>query len=703
MSKIVYPKTKKQKNTEVLHGKIVEDDYRWLEDDENEEVVLWQSKQNDLADSILSNWPDREKLRQEIYRAMLVDHDVENYNLDALNDWKKIDHSLEFDTLLPEFRPEHIFHVGKLQDAQQAVLFATKKLTGEKEILVNPNEIHPQAALDWFYPSPDGKYVAYGVSTGGDEQSVLSIIESNTKKILPDTINFTSFAKLTWLADSSGFYYSGGKSTDFIDAEKWVFFHKLGDESKKKAEEIRLKDPYVSPVLSEDGRYIMVNYSWEKPCAAYYQDRWGEKKWKSFLQDLNGESYGHFYGNNFFVLTNDNADRGRIISIPMDSVEDKSTWKEIVAESKAILQQFIIVEDYIVLSELYNAQSRLRIKNLKTNEDKIVELPGMGLIEPGGAPDTSPFNSDGKDVYFCYSTFTEPTGIYRYNLNNQKLEALDLESDIDLSHLTTKLCIYPSKDQAQVPLYLVYRKDLDLTKTHNVLLNGYGGWNINTAPSYIGTGRNCVLPFVEAGGIYAFACLRGGNELGRSWWLEGRREKKQNTFDDFYAAGEFLIEQAYTTKEKLAIIGASNGGLLTATAVTQRPDLFKVAVLEVPLTDMIRAVKDPYLSSYKVEYGDPEDPELFEVLISYSPVHNVIQDTNYPATFILSGENDIRCQPWNGRKMAALLQEATSGSSPILLKVVSGGHGPGLSLSETVERRLDMLGFIMRELDMKTK
>jgi prolyl oligopeptidase len=384
----------------------------------------------------------------------------------------------------------------------------------------------------------------------------------------------------------------------------------------------------------------------------------------------------------------------------MDTIENKNTWKEIVTESEAVLRQFIVIGDNLVLSELYHAHSRLRVISLENGREEIVQLPGMGLIASDGAPDCCPFSAEGDNIYFCYETFVQPSCVYTYNLKTKELKDQGKAPESDLSRITVRQVYYPAKDGAQVPLYLVYKHDLDLTRPHPVLLHGYGGWNINPAPAYIGTGRTCVLPVVEAGGIYAFACLRGGCELGRKWWQDGRREKKQNTFDDFYAAAEYLIREGMTSPEQLAVIGASNGGLLTAVAVTQRPDLFQVVVSEVPLTDMIRALKDPYLSSYTEEYCDPGDPEMLPVLMSYSPLHHIKAGSAYPATFVLSGKNDVRCQPWNGRKLAAHLQNATRSEAPILLRVASGGHGPGLSLQEEVERRTDILGFIMQHLEM---
>ena len=673
----------KKQLVEHPHGTLGDDHCRWLETD-TPEVLLWEQQQNSVTDDHLGGWHGREALRQAIYRGI-------SYN--------ETDHP--FGSSLPVFCNNKVFYTGRLKEEQHTVLFAMNQTSGVQEILVNPNDMGEDSDLDWFYPSPDGEYVAYGISRHGDEQSVLYIIETSTGTILPERIPFTSFCRISWLPDSSGFYYSGGIASDLENAEKWVFFHQLGCGIASEAEEVRLFDPYVSPQVSPCGRYLTVNRSWEKPCTAFYKERMSKAGWKPFLSDLEEETYGHFYNSCYYVLTTNGADRGRIVSIPMETADDRNTWKEIVPESQAVLQQFAIVDEHIIISELYNAYSRLRIISIEKRDEKLVELPGFGLIEIPGAPDSSPFSVNEKNVYFCYTTFLEPSRVYKYDLESGLLEAVGQENNLDLSHLTVEEVFYPSMDGTEVPMYLIYKKSTDFSCSHNVLLHGYGGWNLNIAPSYIGEGRTCVLPFVESGGIYAFACLRGGCELGRSWWQNGRREKKQNTFNDLYAAAEYLISKGLTTPRQLAAMGASNGGLLTAVAVTQRPDLFQAVVSEVPLTDMIRALQDPYLSSYKVEYGDPDELEMYDILMSYSPVHNVANETAYPATFILSGKNDIRCQAWNGRKFAALLQLATSSNNPVLLKIAEGGHGPGISLTAEVERRLDVLCFIMKYLGME--
>ncbi len=683
-----YPDTKKTAVSDIIHGKYVADPYRWLEPD-SEDVVLWDNKQNAFTEKYLRSWPDYAALEDKI-RCYLETSDspgeVENgYGLQ-----------------LPQFLGSYMFQVQDRVGKRQPALFRRKSYDQEWKLLIDPDKIERGSALDWHYPSPDGRYVAFGLSKGGDEQSVLYLVETESGKLLPELILYTSFCRLAWLPDSSGFYHSAGLANDFVNAKKYLFFHRLGCQFSEQ-EAIDFNDIYISPVLSEEGRYLVVNVNWEMPKASWYKDRYGDNVWKPFLNDLDGESFGEFYKDRYLVLTTDNAPRGRVVSVPIENASDRGSWQEIVPESDSVLQHIKVVGRHIIISELYSAHSRLRVLSLDKGSEKLVKLPGMGLIQYSGAKDSSPFSVDGSKVYFVFETFTEPARLYCYDLKSGELKASSPPPAIDLSHIKVSQRYFPSKDGIKIPLYLVHRRDLDLTTPQNLLLSGYGGWNFIPAPCYVARTRNFVLPFLEAGGICAYPGIRGGCEFGREWWFRGRRKHKQTTYDDFYAAAEYLIGKEITEASKMAIYGASNGGLLVAVALTQRPDLFEAAVAEVPLTDMIRSMKDPYMQSYIAEYGDPYDPEMLSCLLAYSPVHNVTRGTAYPGALFLSGYSDVRCQVWNSRKMVALLQEATISEKPVLFKALSGGHGPGLSLDELVERKKIILAFIMKMLNMKTR
>lgn len=590
-------------------------------------------------------------------------------------------------------------------------------------MLVDPNRLAEGSVIDWYHPSPDGEHVAYGISRHGDEQSVLHVIASRSGEILPVRVPHTSFSRVAWLPDGGGFYYSGGIAPDHVDAEKRLFFYSLADTAgtPREAEPLHLGDPYVSPYVSPDGRYVVVNVSWEKPRAAYYLDRHAHDGWRPFLRDLDGESFGTFVGNTFYALTTHDAPRGRIIAIPMATAEDPATWVEVVPEGETVLRHFVPVGDQLLISELHEASSRLRlvtpaaglaqdggeVSNPGTPAghsegpppERVIELPGPGLIQGTGALDSSPFSVDGNAVCFGFETFTRPATTYRLDLATGGLEAQDAAAE--LSQLTVRLEWCESEDGTRVPYYVVHRADLDRSRPQPTLIYGYGGWNLINGPEFVGLGGSGVLPFLEAGGVYVSAVLRGGGEFGRDWWQAGRRRQKQNTFDDLYAVAEHLIGRGATTPARLAVWGRSNGGLLTAVALTQRPELFGAVVSEVPLTDMLRALDHPYLASYRVEYGSPHDAEMFPVLRAYSPVHNVTPGTRYPATLILCAESDLRCQPWNARKLAAHLQAATASPAPVLLRTAPGGHGGALETDHLVARCTDVLTFVMQQLGMR--
>jgi prolyl oligopeptidase len=683
MPKLAYPAARRDDVVDVLHGLPVRDPYRWLEAN-TPEVLAWQIEQTALCQSVLDQWPDRDRLRQAIRAALLA-------GASQAGD-------------LPVFQGPFAFHAGSMPGAQQSVLWVSEG-DDEQRVLVDPNALEAGSALDWYFPSPNGEFVAYGISRHGDEQSVLHVIETRTGRVLPERIPHTSFCRVAWLPDSSGFYHSGNQASDLEDAEKWLFFHRLGDQAASAPEPVRFNKPHLIPRLSSDGRHLMVIAGWEDMRVAYYLDRQGEAGWQLAMLNKDGESAGQFVGDRFLALTSYGASRGRIVAFPPHGAADESTWTEILPESKAVLRHFVEVDGRLVISEMHEAISRVRVVYLDGQEEKIIPLPEMGLMRGAGDLTNTPFSVQGHTVYFVYSTFTEPKRLYALDLDSLELKPLGAEPAAELSHLQVRQIPYSSQDGTRTSMFLVHRKDLDLSKPNPALLHGYGGWNVVPVPGYVGGtlgggAVRCVLPFLEAGGIYAFANLRGDATFGRAWWHGGRCLTKQNTFDDFYAAAEHLIASGLTTADELAAFGASNGGLLAGASVTQRPDLFKAVVAEVPVVDMVREVIDPYLKPYAIEYGDPDDPDMLRALLGYSPVHNVREGERYPATLIVSGTSDIRCPPWHGRKLAALLQHATASDAPILLNVGYGGHGLGLPLDASIERHALVVGFVMQQLGM---
>lgn len=649
----------------------------WLEA-RSSAVAAWDRQQNDATDTALAAWEDREALR---------DYYASSIRLEA-----------EGGESQPTFRGAYRFYRKRPAGRQRPALYAA----GEAGVtlLVDPNDTSAETNLDWFHPSPSGSYVAYGVSQGGDEQSVLHVVDVSTGRDLGIAVPHTSFANVAWLPDESGFYFGGGDASDHVNARKRLRFLSLATRAASEAEPIELDDPYVNPQLSADGRYLVVNVSWEKPRAAYYRDLGSGGPWKPFMSQLEGESYGTFAGDTFYALTTSDAPRGRVLAIPMRHADDPTHWTEVVREGDAVIRSVNVVADQLVLTELHGGGSRIRVVSLEDGTTNTPDLPGTGSIDATGGIDTSPFSVAGSHCYFTFDRFERPPEVFRLDLTDMTVEpaaAPGSEAAPPAISVTAGACA--SADGTCVPYFLVHRNDVDLSTPQPTLMYGYGGWNVAAGPEWLG--GSGVMPFVEAGGVYVSASLRGGSELGRDWWLAGRREAKQNTFDDLYAVAEHLISSGIADPARLAVSGRSNGGLLTAVAATQRPDLFSAVVSEVPLTDMLRALDHPYLTSYREEYGDPHDPAFAEILRAYSPVHNVRDGVAYPATLILSAASDLRCQPWNGRKLAALMQSATSGEAPVLLRVAPGGHGGSLTVDRWIDRRTDVVGFVMQTLGMR--
>jgi prolyl oligopeptidase len=638
---------------------------------ENEKTHSFDDTQTKLSDSYLSAWPYRKDLQ----------HRMEETSSCISSD------------SLPVCRGSRMFLMQAGGNRQHPCLFLKDREGGTETLLIDPDEYIPSSELDWFFVSPEGSYVAFGLSQNGDEQSVLHVYDAAKNHVLAHTADYCSFSHIAWMPDSSGFFFTKGKASDFEDESKYLYYYDL-KSGISEFDALPETDPFITPMLSASGRYLAVNISWEKPVTSYIYDLEIRSGWKPFLKDLDGESHGFFHGELYIAVTTDQAPRARVLSRPAHSWEDRSTWIELIQESEAVIQSAAMLNGNLVLNELVDAHARIRIIDVDNKSEKLITLPGFGLID-SSSPDAPVFSCDGDRLLFVYTRFTQPSRLYAITQEGE-LESLSTDCSGNIEGLRTRLV-----HASGVPVFLVYRGDLDMSTSHPLLLQAYGGWNTTLAPAYINSGRTQVLPFVEAGGIYAYAAIRGGCELGRDWWLAGRREFKQNSFDDFYTAAQILIDQEYTTPEELAVMGASNGGLLTAAAVTQKPDLFKAAILEVPLTDMIRSLRGPYVSSYQIEYGNPDDCKDREVLASYSPLHTVQENTDYPSVYIHSGIHDIRVQIWNGRKMAAALQHASSSGNPVLFKAVPGGHGPGLSSEQTLFRRLDILSFIMMELGME--
>jgi prolyl oligopeptidase len=661
-------------------GITFEDPYAWLEED-TPEVLAWQAEQTARTVEDLRAWPHLDRLRE------LVTPYVGRQFVFA-----------------PLHRGKHWFRMGF--NDRGATLEVSAGPAESGSVLINPAALAGDdrpVSLDWFYPSPDGGHVAFGVSFAGDEQSVLHVIETETGKVLPERIHFTSVATVSWMPDGKGFFYSGGHAPDWVDADKQLFFHRLGDTQVGEPEDITVREAYcVFPQVSPNGHWLAAVTSEMDPRPDFIREL-PDGRWRKFLLDVKGRGHGVFAGDTYIAIITEGAPRGRLVAVPVETSDDRSTWKVLIPEGDGVVLSVELVGDRLVVTELVDTYARLKVLDLEGRVEDVVELPGRGtvlqLAASGHYLTASPWMgmnvSPGVDEFtFVFSTFTRSPALYLYDLRMRRLTELSMP-EVANGHIAVHDRTATASDGATVRYSVIHRSDLDTTSRQPTLIYGYGGWNISFIPSYLGI----FTPFVEAGGVFVFAHLRGGGELGEDFWRDGRLANKQHTYDDLYAVAEDLVRRGTTDNGRLGVVGASNGGLLTGVAVTQRPDLWRAVCSMVPLYDMLAFTRDSYTATCVLEYGDPQDPDDAKVLYRYSPYHNVREQTSYPATLIYCGAGDMRCLPWQSRKLAARLQAANRSEHPILLRVVEqGGH---LTVMNEPAQIAEWLGFLMRELGLE--
>ena len=679
MASLVFPSTPVEPATETIGGITFEDPYRWLEDD-TDRTIAWQTAQNAAALDRITAWPGYQVLREQI----------EPYVRDGFIAAPRHCGGNWFSLRFADSGPQ-LMVASQPGDADR-VLFDAAAI----------DDASGPASLDWFYPSPDGRYVAYGISFNGDEQSVMHIVEADTGRVLDDRIQFMSAAIVSWMPDSRSLWCNAGLAPDFENADKYLFFHRIGQAAQSSPEKLTVREQYsVFPQVSADGRYVAAVTS-EMDLRPDFVKRLPDGDWQPFLEGLGSYAFGVFDGDDYVAVTMNGAPRGRVVRIPIASGVDPLTWTELVPESDAVLSNVVRAGAYLVITQYRDSYAEIRVFDLQGNPVADVNLPGRGAVQQLGLlghyqPATP--NLGGLTVHpadgeftFVFSSLTRSPATYRYDIGERRLHELTPPRVVRDDLVTEDRCA-TTPDGHLVHYTLVRRADVDAGGSHPTLLYGYGGWNISFVPGALGI----FTPFVEACGIFVLAHLRGGGEYGAEFWHDGRFERKQHTFDDLYAVGEALIAASTTTRDQLAVVGASNGGLLTGVAVTQRPDLFRVVVSMVPLYDMLKFLRDPYTATCVLEYGDPNDPRDAQWLYAYSPYHNV-REAEYPATLIYCGTHDMRCWPWQSRKLAARLQAANTGDLPVLLRAAEdGGH---LSVMAVPERVAEWMSFLMSELKM---
>ncbi len=678
-----YPPTKKVDVKDTYFGTEVEDPYRWLENDTSAETADWVKAENQLTFAYLEKLPYRAEIKSR---------------LTELWDYPKIG------TPFKEAGKYFFYKNDGLQN--QSVLYTTTDLAAEPSVLLDPNTLSTDgtAALSGIEISNDGKYLMYQIAKSGSDWNEIFVKNIETGELLPDHIVWVKFSGISWYND--GFFYSaydqpkaGSELTKSNEFQK-VYFHKLGTDQS--ADQLIVSDPerpkrMFGAGLTEDKRFLLISKSQGTHGNALdFKDL--SKKNSGFVPLM--ENYEYEFnpvdnvGDDLFVLTNYKAPKYRLIRINANKPEEKD-WVDVIPEKKDVLESVQLVAGKLVANYMTDAHSKVEVFNYDGSLDHEVQLPGIGTV--GG------FSGKKADTvaYYSYTSFNTPGEVYKYDFaTNQSSLYFRPEVKFNPDDFEVNQVFYTSKDGTKVPMFIVHKKGLELNGNNPTLLYGYGGFNISLTPSF----SSARIAFIENGGVFAMANLRGGGEYGEEWHLSGTKLQKQNVFDDFIAAAEYLINEKYTSSQKLAIQGGSNGGLLIGAVTNQRPELFKVALPQVGVMDMLRYNKFTIGWAWAGDYGTSEDSEeMFKYLYGYSPYHTIKKDGGYPAILATTADHDDRVVPAHTFKYMARLQELNPENKlPLLVRIDSkAGHGAGKPTAKVIEEYTDVWSFVFYHLGMK--
>ena len=685
---LAYPPARRSDVVDDYHGTKVPDPYRWLEDPDSPETRAWIEAENRVTDTYLAQVPAREALRRR---------------LTTLWDYPKFG--------APFHKGGRYFFLKNDGLQNQAVLYTQDSLTAEPQVLLDPNLLSQDGtvALSTLAVSEDGTLLAYGTSASGSDWEEFRVRDVATGRDRPDHLRWIKFSGASWTHDGRGFFYgrypepAGTDALRAVNRFQKLYFHRLGTEQAADVlvyEQPDQPDWGVHGSVTDDGRYLILSV-WlgtDRRNRLYWLDLQDPRRPRVQgaivrMLDAFDASY-QLVGNDgpvFYVLTDLEAPRKRVVAIDARNA-DRARWREVIPQGDDVIEGVQIIHERFVVNSMHDAHSRLQLFALDGRFERELSLPTLGTVSTitGERGDT--------EMFFAFTSFLYPTTIFRYDFPTAGTSVFKVPTlEFDPARYETEQVFYRSKDGTRIPMFLTHRAGMRRDGSNPTFLYGYGGFNISLTPSFsVG-----VLAWLEMGGVYAVPSLRGGGEYGEEWHQAGMHEKKQNVFDDFIGAAEYLIAQGYTSPPRLAIGGGSNGGLLVGAALTQRPELFGAVLPSVGVLDMLRFHRFTIGWAWVTEYGSADDAAQFPYLFAYSPLHRLVAGRHYPATLITTADHDDRVVPGHSFKFAAALQAAQGGSAPVLIEIeTKAGHGAGKPTRKIIEEQADRWAFLVKNLGM---
>ncbi|MEK7432916.1 MAG: prolyl oligopeptidase family serine peptidase [Cyanobacteriota bacterium] len=678
-----YPESIKEDVYDDYHGHKIHDPYRWLEEPASDNTKNWVKTQNELTQNYLKSIHIKDKIKDRLTQL-----------------WNYPKYSI------PHKHGEYYFTQKNTGLQNQYVLYKQDSLNGEYKEVLDPNTLSTEgvAALTTSSFNKEGTLLAYGISKNGSDKQEIKIRDVNTAKDYHEELKWCRFSGIAWKKDSSGFFYNRFPETGSVAPEdegnySKIYYHKLGTEQKEDIviyEDNKHKELGFYPSISEDNDYLLIiQYKGTAVENNLYVKKVDSDEPLKKLFEKPDASYNYVFNikDTFFIRTDESAPNSRLVSFTLDK-NDKKDWKTIIPENKDdVLAGIDVINNKFIALYMHNAHHILKVFDFEGNFLNEIELPTLGAIEDVSG------NKEDDEMFIKFISFTYPSMIFRYDFKTQKLEEFrKSEIHFDSNDFETKQVFYPSKDGTKVSMFLAYKKGLKLDGNNPTLLYGYGGFDVSLNPNF--SIQRIVL--LESGFVFAMPNLRGGGEYGEKWHKAGMLEKKQNVFDDFISAGEWLIENNYTKKSKLAINGGSNGGLLVGACMVQRPDLYGAVVCAVPVLDMLRYHKFTIGRYWIPEYGNAEaNKDHFDFMYKYSPLHNVKKDVKYPPLLITTADTDDRVVPAHAMKFASTIQEYNKSENPSLIRIEThAGHGLGKPTSKFIDEQSDVYAFLFKSLDL---